>query len=148
MTDSQLNGVHVESCRRDDFRRTRQALLEGRGLHTLVLEQGGGPAGGKVQTHEQPPATADYWLIYEEGIYPLKAGVNTIGRVADNDVVIEGPYVSRRHCVILVDARDGCELYDVASKNGTYVNGRRVNGSTHLVSSDEIRICHRRLVFL
>jgi pSer/pThr/pTyr-binding forkhead associated (FHA) protein len=100
----------------------------------------------RLLTHVQSRATAEYWLTDQEGIYPLKTGVNTIGRSADSDVVIQWPYVSRRHCTIVVHV--GCELHDFASKNGTYVNGLKVNGSTHLVSGDEIWICRRRLVFL
>ena len=74
--------------------------------------------------------------------------MNTIGRLPDNDVVIEGPYVSRRHCAILVHASQGCELHDIASKNGTYVNGLRLCGPTPLASGDEIRMCERQFVFM
>jgi pSer/pThr/pTyr-binding forkhead associated (FHA) protein len=123
-----------------------------RGLCTLVLKQGREPADGKSHTmgqvrHEQPPATAEFWLRDREGIYPLKAGVNTIGRHPDNDVVLQGTHVSRRHCAILVHV-GGCALHDLASRNGAYVNGVKVNGSTHLVPGDEICICCRRFVFL
>ena len=151
MTDSDLNSCHLECSRRDDFRRAREALLAARGLQTLVLDQAGGPAGGQVHTmgqarREQLPAAC--WLRDQGGIYPLKPGVNTIGRLPDNDVVIPRPYASRRHCAILVHAGNRCEIHDVASKKGIYVNGIKVNGSTHLVSGDEIYMCRRRLVFL
>src|SRR5262249_40426409 len=94
------------------------------------------------------PVGLKQWLMDQEGIYPLKVGVNTIGRMPDNDVVLEGPYVSRRHCAILVHAANGCELYDIASKNGTYLNGRRLSGPTQLISGDEIRMCDRQLIFM
>jgi hypothetical protein len=151
MTDSDLNSCHLESSRRDDFRRAREALLEARGLQTLVLDQAGGPAGSQShpipqERRERQPAAC--WLRHRNGIYPLKPGVNTIGRLPDNDVVIPRPYASRRHCAILVHAGNRCEIHDVASKKGIYVNGIKVNGSTHLVSGDEIWMCRRRLVFL
>ena len=151
MTDSDLNSCHLESSRRDDFRRAREALLEARGLQTLVLDQAGGPAGSQShpipqERRERQPAAC--WLRHRNGIYPLKPGVNTIGRLPDNDVVIEGPHFSRRHCAILVHAGDICELYDLASRNGAYVNGLKVNGSTQLVSGDQICMCKRRFVFL
>jgi pSer/pThr/pTyr-binding forkhead associated (FHA) protein len=80
-------------------------------------------------------------------VYLLKPGVTTIGRLANNDVVVEGPHVSRRHCAILAHEVNGCVLYDLGARNGTRVNGLKVNGSTQLVSGDEIRIAHRLLVF-
>jgi pSer/pThr/pTyr-binding forkhead associated (FHA) protein len=125
-------------------------------MHTVALDQR--PVGllaavGDSHTivaeaKNSPPPTADFWLLDREGVYPLKIGVNTIGRLPDNDVVIQGPYVSRRHCAILVHAGDGCELYDIASKNGTYVNGLKLSGPTHLASGDEIRMCDRNFVFM
>jgi hypothetical protein len=49
---------------------------------------------------------------------------------------------------ILVHLRDGCELHDIASKNGTYLNGVRLSRPTRLRSGDEIRVCDQRFVFL
>src|SRR5207249_10304052 len=94
------------------------------------------------------PPSYDFCLLDRESVYPLKIGVNTIGRLPDNDLVIQGPYVSRRHCAILVHAGDGCELFDIASKNGTYVNGLRLCGPTQLAAGDEIRMCDRQFIFM
>jgi len=154
MSDARLNSVHLDFPRRDDFRRAREALLEARGLHTLAVEKqdhgfGAGDSHTMVQDlPERVPANAEHWLMDQGGIYPLRVGVNTVGRLPDNDVVIQGPYVSRRHCAILVHAGTGCELYDIASKNGTFINGQRLDGPTHLRSGDEIRMCDRNFVFL
>lgn len=153
MNDPRLNSVHLDFPRREDFRRAREQLLEGRGMHTVALERQSGLLGGGSHTmlenvRDRAPSNADFWLMDQEGIYPLKVGVNTIGRLPDNDVVIAGPYVSRRHCAILVHAGDGCELYDIASKNGTFINGLKLAGPTHLASGDEIRMCDRHFVFM
>ncbi len=153
MNDPRLNSVHLDFPRREEFRRAREALLESRGMHTLAVEQHQEVVGGGSHTMVQgppnrPPTSADHWLMEKEAVYPLKVGVNTIGRLPDNDVVIQGPYVSRRHCAILVHAEDGCELYDVASKNGTYLNGLKLSGPTPLSSGDEIRMCDRQFVFM
>jgi hypothetical protein len=154
MNDPRLNSIHLEFPRRDDFRRVRASLLESRGLNTLALERhegvqdDGGSHTMMENLPEAAPAGTDYWLMAADGSYPLKVGVNTIGRLPDNDVVIQGPYVSRRHCAILVHAANGCELYDIASKNGTYVNGLRLNGPTQLSPGDEIRMCDRQFVFM
>src|SRR5262249_17802187 len=89
-----------------------------------------------------------FWLMDKDAIYPLKVGVNTIGRLPDNDVVVQAPYVSRRHCAILVHAGDGCELHDIASKNGTFINGRKLEGPTRLNSGDELRMGALRRVLV
>src|SRR5262249_35754063 len=53
----------------------------------------------------------------------------TIGRAEDCALRLHGEladlFVSRRHCLIRV-VPEGVELRDLESRNGTYVNGRRV----------------------
>ena len=78
---------------------------------------------------------------------PLRVGLNTIGRFPSNDIVLEDRCISRRHCVILVHARGGCELHDTASLNGTFLNGRRVREPARLTSGDCIRVYDRPLLF-
>ena len=55
----------------------------------------------------------------------------------DNDVVVADPSVSRRHCAVVVHTGQTCEIHDTASKNGTYLNGRRIDGPTRLAGGDE-----------
>jgi len=154
MNDPRLNSVHLEFPRRQDFRRARDGLLDARGLHTLAVENHDGLLGRGESCTMMPDQRdpilpdSDYWLADQQGIYPLRTGVNTIGRLPDNDVVIQGAYVSRRHCAILIHAGVGCEVHDVASKNGTYVNGLRLCGPTKLSAGDEIRMCDRQFIFM
>ena len=153
MADPRLNSVHLEDPRRQDFRRAREALLNARGMQTL--------AGENLDRHSWPDAdpktlvqnvgTAPAqglkcWLVDKEYVYPLRLGLNTIGR--SPEVVIDDSYVSRRHCAILVHAGNGYELYDIASKNGTYINGSRLAGSTKLNPGYEIRMYDRHLAFM
>src|SRR5438309_8725076 len=153
MNDPRLNSVHLEYPRREDFRRARGMLLDARGLHTVALEKREGRPDGQSHTmiediSARAATPSEYWLMDCDGLYPLKVGVNTIGRLPDNDVVIQGPYVSRRHCAILVHIENRCELYDIASKNGTYINGMRLCGPTQLSTGDEIRMCDRQFIFM
>jgi hypothetical protein len=156
MADPRLNSIHLEPPRREEFRRAREALLGSRGQLTRYAElQEEPPDDVEVDSRtlierlgEQLPAELDFAVLDKDAIYPLKVGLNTIGRLPDNDVVVPDPYVSRRHCAIMVHASAGCELHDVASKNGTYLNGQRLMGPTPLVSGDEIRMCDRQLVFI
>ena len=154
MADNRLNSVHLEFPRRDDFRQAREMLLSSRGTNTIAVDnlaEALSQAGGHTMIQgvaERPPTGVLFWLKDKDAIYPLKTGVNTIGRLPDNDVVVQAPYVSRRHCAILVHAGEGCELHDIASKNGTFINGHKLSGPTRLHSGDEIRMCDLRLVFM
>ena len=152
MVDPRLNSLHLDPVRRQDYRRARDQLLHSRGDHTLYAERQGGPADvSSTFIRKQAagaPAELNYWLVDKEFIYPLKVGVNTMGRSGDNDVVVEDLYVSRRHCAVLMHHDTSCVLHDTASKNGTYVNGSKLAGPAQLKSGDEIRVCDRQFVFL
>lgn len=71
--------------------------------------------------------------------WALAAAVTTIGRAEDSDIRLEGREVSRRHAQI---RHDGAQylLVDLGSKNGTLVNGVRVDRATVLRDGDELRI--------
>src|SRR5262245_15141949 len=134
MADSRLNSIHLDPNRRQEFRHARDALLGARGTQTQALENREDlpwPAQGNntaIQNpDERPPGQVKFVLMDKDYIYPLKVGLNTVGRMPDNDVVVQDPYVSRRHCAILVHTGDSCEVHDIASKNGTFVNGRKIN---------------------
>jgi len=156
MFDARLNSIHLEAPRRQEFRAARDKLLGARGGETMAVERQSGfdhpddanTAIRNVAGHDSPATDARYVLMDAEYTYPLKIGLNTVGRMPDNDVVVPDAYVSRRHCAILIHTGDRCELHDVASKNGTILNGRKINGPTRLQSGDEIRMCNRNLIFL
>jgi pSer/pThr/pTyr-binding forkhead associated (FHA) protein len=154
VADPRLNSVHLDAPRRADYRRARDELLRARGMNTLAAAEdpdyssAGNPHTVIQNANDQPPPGLNFWLADKDYIYPLKVGINTVGRSPDNDVVVQDCYISRRHCAILVHAGQVCELHDTASKNGTYVNGQKIGGPTRLRSGDEIRICDQRLVFV
>jgi sigma-B regulation protein RsbU (phosphoserine phosphatase) len=62
-----------------------------------------------------------------------------IGRQEDAAIVLESLAVSRQHARILCH---GGEYFveDVGSSNGTFVNGRRINGPTRLTEGDALQI--------
>lgn len=87
-----------------------------------------------------PPATASPFRLQGlERDFPLTHGVNVVGRTEDAAVRIDRTEVSRCHARIVVDGTTAT-LEDLGSKNGTYLNGRRVEGPTTLSSGDEIGI--------
>ncbi len=63
----------------------------------------------------------------------------TLGRGATNSVVFADPEVSRRHARITRDL-EGYTLEDLSSTNGTYVNGKRLNGRIRLHNGDELAL--------
>jgi pSer/pThr/pTyr-binding forkhead associated (FHA) protein len=153
MSDPRLCSVHLEALpRRQDFRRAREQLLGACGEQTLaadqlqlaVLRAQCGPPDDVLNA----PATNQYWLIDQDGVHPLKVGLNTIGRMPDNDISVPNGSVSRRHCAIVIHATRGCELYDTASKNGTFINGEKITGPMPLKAGDQIRLCDRQFVFM
>lgn len=85
------------------------------------------------------------WLMFEGRPIPLLDGANVIGRAPDTAIQIDSPGMSRHHARILV-AHDNVTLEDLGSKNGSYVNGARVN-TRHLADGDEIRLGTTVLTF-
>jgi pSer/pThr/pTyr-binding forkhead associated (FHA) protein len=95
----------------------------------------------------KPGGRFTFYLKDGSDVFPLRMGLNSVGRLPDNDVVIRDECVSRRHCAVLVHTDMRCELHDVASKNGTLLNGKKIGGPTRLQSGDQILLCNKRLTF-
>jgi ABC-type multidrug transport system ATPase subunit/pSer/pThr/pTyr-binding forkhead associated (FHA) protein/ABC-type multidrug transport system permease subunit len=62
-----------------------------------------------------------------------------IGAAAACDIRAESPYVSGRHCRLERDAT-GWVLEDLGSKNGTFVNGVRLEGKARVTPADTITL--------
>jgi ABC-type multidrug transport system ATPase subunit len=82
---------------------------------------------------------------YTRSLY-LSQGTITIGRDPTNDFVLDHPMVSRFHARI-VSLENKYLIYDLASTNGTYVNGSRVADHVELFPSNTIQICGYRFLF-
>jgi chromosome segregation ATPase len=57
--------------------------------------------------------------------FPLFKNRLTIGRTAENDIQLKTAYISRRHAVVVTEG-DATRVIDWGSKNGVYVNSKRV----------------------
>lgn len=75
--------------------------------------------------------TSHQWVLDSER--------TVIGRDPGCDVLVADRRVSRRHAEV-VRVRDGFVLRDCDSKNGTFVNGERVQGERLLEDGDEIQL--------
>jgi hypothetical protein len=78
--------------------------------------------------------------------YPLDTDRLVIGRHPDCDVVIDSQAVSRQHAQIVFGDGDYF-VEDLASRNGTFVNGQLVEGRRLLRDGDRLRICDLSLQF-
>ncbi len=78
--------------------------------------------------------------------YPLTGDTTTIGRAADNDIVLDVTGASRHHAVIRIQGATHV-LEDMQSKNGTWVNDQRVDGNVYVSDGDIIRFSEAEFTF-
>lgn len=155
VVDPRLLSVHLEgNPRREAFREARRRVEGVAGCHTVAGDVRIPIADSKefrtLAPGEVPVKMGGVhcWLLDRGKQIPLKIGLNSVGRLPDNDIVIDDPTVSRRHCAVVVHSDLTIEVHDVASKNGTLVNGKKLSGPTRLRDGDEIALSERKLTFL
>jgi DNA-binding winged helix-turn-helix (wHTH) protein len=78
-------------------------------------------------------------ISWTGGTVMLREGEHLIGREADAVVMLDSPSVSRRHARIRVTAEQ-TTFEDLGSKNGSFIRGRRLEGSIPLVDGDVVTI--------
>lgn len=78
--------------------------------------------------------------------YPLPAAATRIGRLADNDIVLNDDDVSRHHAVI-VDTGGSFVITDLRSANGVQVQRQQIRFSATLAHGDLISICGHDFTF-
>ena len=79
-------------------------------------------------------------------VHRLMAAATRIGRLTDNDIVLDDVNVSRHHAVI-IDTGTSFVITDLRSANGVHVGGERIRGTATLVNGDRIRICDHEFTF-
>jgi SARP family transcriptional regulator, regulator of embCAB operon len=79
-------------------------------------------------------------------VYPLRAAATRIGRLDDNDIVLDDANVSRHHAVI-IDTGTSFVISDLRSANGVDVGNERIRGTATLADGDRIRICDHEFTF-
>lgn len=116
-------GLAGTSCLKCGF------FIPERELEIQIVEPEPSPAEISVQRKSRPRLITRAtdkeeniaWLLNESEIF--------VGRTLNNNFVIEHPSVSRRHARIVV-SNGSHKIYDLESRNGTFVNGRRVSEAT------------------
>lgn len=71
-------------------------------------------------------------------VVPIR-GIVTIGRKNDNSIVLSDQHVSSNHARFVIK-NNILFIEDLNSTNGTYVNGKKVEGKVKLFGKDEIKI--------
>ena len=73
--------------------------------------------------------------------FDISSAALRIGRSSSSDVQIPDEELSRNHCMIEVSADGALTIADLASANGTFVNGENIEGDTKpLKAGDEVSI--------
>ncbi|MEI7846193.1 MAG: FHA domain-containing protein [Chloroflexota bacterium] len=85
--------------------------------------------------------TAQYQLVMHSGptpgkVFPLEGDVITIGREADNGIVINDAEVSRKHTQLVFQGGKFI-VTDLGSTNGTFINSKRLT-EQHILQPGEI----------
>lgn len=78
----------------------------------------------------------------------LTKDLTTLGRKANNDIVLDNLVVSGAHCVFELKGLADVSITDLGSTNGTFVNNKRVKQATRLQDGDTIAIGHFRIQYL
>jgi DNA-binding winged helix-turn-helix (wHTH) protein len=97
---------------------------------------------------EEPSSTARescLRLIIQREVV-LVDGESLIGRGEDCLIRLDSRNVSRHHARLVVSG-DRVAVEDLGSKNGTWLNGRRIEGTHELEDGDELAIGQSKLVF-
>lgn len=134
-------------------------IVEEANLKTLVLEirtaledRGGRPevvrtvygygyafAGEVEEEAESSTSQAVVSVRWSTNSVLLPLGAHVIGRRPDCAVAIDDPSVSRVHARLEI-TRDVLRIEDLRSKNGTFVEGKRIEAPTELLNRCEIVI--------
>jgi DNA-binding winged helix-turn-helix (wHTH) protein len=129
----------------------RDAIGEdGRSAHFVRTVYGFGYAfSGEVADVQRPPAAAAlrrHCLVNGKREIELSDGENIVGRDMDAAVRIDDPTVSRHHARVVVDGA-AVRVEDLGSKNGSFVDGKRLRASRRLRSGNTVKVGSVLLTF-
>ena len=146
--------------------RQAEALQAARSVRRILAEELGIDPGAELQDIERrvlrqdvdpehvrlPPAPAALETVIEDEApprgmliaadgrrYPIPARGLTIGRLTDNDIVVDDSKVSRHHAAV-TDTGAAFLITDLESTNGTRVDGYRLAGAAALMDGTVITI--------
>ena len=81
-------------------------------------------------------------------VVTLRLGQTTVGRQAGNDLQLDDQKISRQHALIRCTV-NGCQITDLDSSNGTYVDGEKLlpNIASALIPGSKVKIGSHTITF-
>lgn len=137
VSDSTLSSLltEIRAAIRDDARESRFV----RTVHRFGYAFSGSAQEMSERTSALAGRKSTYWLVRGRRRIPLEPGETIIGRDPGATVFLDEPGISRRHARIVISG-DGATLEDLGSKNGTHLQGTRIESPSRLSDRDKIRL--------
>ena len=106
------------------------------------------PRGHAAAPRERGPAYVSVVIDNKEVQRRPLTGAISLGRSLDCDLWLDDPRLSRTHCKLEPALQgDGFVVLDMGSRNGTYVNGKRVVERAVLAHRDVITVGRAQIKF-
>jgi pSer/pThr/pTyr-binding forkhead associated (FHA) protein len=115
----------------------RRAALTAASVAASTLDRRTTTVGGSAVAHLRAPSGE---------VHPLIGAATRVGRLVDNDVVLDDADVSRHHAVVS-DTGTNFVITDLRSANGVSVANQRIRGTSTIESGDRIQICDHEFTF-
>ena len=113
---------------------------------TMIRTERGAGYAFIAETRDEIVLQLPYVLIVNGLTFPLKEGRNVIGRDPEAQLRLDSQAVSRKHASITITGDDAV-LHDLGSRNGTHLNGEKLEAARPLRPGDEIRIAQFAIRF-
>jgi len=145
---SYINGVQIRSTKlRDGI--SVQIGHNREKAATLTFQLAPEPASRQTQVGletiiEKPTSTSGY--IRLQPVAPSGSKRQIIGRGKEADIYLPAPVVSRRHALLQEETSEWT-LTDLGSRNGTFLNSKRVTRVERLKKNDVIQVGPFRLIY-
>lgn len=133
--------LHCRATMTKEIKNTEKIILSDETVNLLHLS-----TQREIEVDHSSPVLALHDGHAYKDQFSLDDPITSIGREPQNDIVLSDPACSRKHCELRqVDGE--WFVHDLDSRNGTRVNGERIDGVKMLRDGDHIRIGKLKLLF-
>lgn len=95
----------------------------------------------------ETPRDIEGYLMHQGQSFPVYAGINRLGFLPDNDIVIDNDTVGRTHATLHHQGEGDVILTDLNSLNGSWVNGNRIERPVSIQDGDTISLGNWQAIF-